>query len=70
MKKIQEHLSDGESLTVSAMYMRKQGTYTENRIFPFAGISDLRSGLLTKVRKLAANQRADHPWMLMDDMDY
>lgn len=29
----------------------------------------MRSGLLTKVRKLAANQRADHPWMLMNDRD-
>lgn len=29
----------------------------------------MRSGLLTKVRKLAANQRVDHPWMLMNDRD-
>lgn len=49
--------------------MRKQGTYTENRIYPFANISDLRSDLFVKVRKLAANQRSNHPWQLMDDME-
>ncbi|HEY5563063.1 MAG TPA: hypothetical protein VIK72_15160 [Clostridiaceae bacterium] len=40
---------------VSEMYMRKQGTYTENRIYPFTQMSDLRSDLFTKVRKLAVN---------------
>ncbi|MBZ9685767.1 putative DNA binding domain-containing protein [Clostridium estertheticum] len=54
---------------VSEMYMRKQGTYTENRIYPFTQMSDLRSDLFAKVRKLAVNQRADHPWLLMDDME-
>jgi len=54
---------------VSEMYMRKQGTYTENRIYPFTQMSDLRSDLFTKVRKLAVNQRDDHPWLLMDDME-
>ncbi|NNU77544.1 RNA-binding domain-containing protein [Clostridium estertheticum] len=54
---------------VSEMYMRKQGTYTENRIYPFTQMSDLRSDLFTKVRKLAVNQRADHPWLLMNDME-
>lgn len=61
-------ITDNTNL-VSAMYMRKQGTYTENRIFPFAELSDLRSDLFTKVRKLAANERANHPWKSMDDME-
>ncbi|MBP1970831.1 ATP-dependent DNA helicase RecG [Virgibacillus natechei] len=54
---------------VSAMYMRKQGTYSENRIFPFAELSDLKSDLFIKVRKLAENQRTNHPWKLMDDLE-
>lgn len=54
---------------VSAMYMRKQGTYSENRIFLFAELSDLKSDLFVKVRKLAANQRTNHPWKSMDDLE-
>lgn len=50
-------------------YLRKQGTYSENRIFPFAELSDLRSDLFLKVRKLAENQRTNHPWKSMDDME-
>src|SRR5690625_819646 len=49
--------------------MRKQGTYSENRIFPFAELSDLKSDLFIKVRKLAENQRTNHPWKMMNDME-
>lgn len=61
-------ITDNTNL-VSGIYMRKQGTYTENRIFPFAELSELRSELFTKVRKLAANQRPNHSWKLMDDLE-
>lgn len=37
---------------VSAMYMRKQGTYSENRIFPFAELSDLCLLKLESWRKI------------------
>jgi ATP-dependent DNA helicase RecG len=52
---------------VSGLYIRKQGLYTENRIFPFAEISDLKSSVFIKIRKLAANQKPNHPWKSMDD---
>ncbi|MGH4049816.1 MAG: RNA-binding domain-containing protein [Clostridium sp.] len=61
-------ITDNTNL-VSEMYMRKQGTYTENRIFPFAKISELKAELLIKVRKMAANQRLDHPWKSMNDLE-
>lgn len=54
---------------VSSFYMRKQSTYTENRIYPYASISELRKDLFIKVRKLASNQRPNHPWQHMDDME-
>lgn len=38
-------ITDNTNL-VSGMYMRKQGEYTENRIFPFAEISELKAELL------------------------
>ncbi|MDD2502951.1 MAG: putative DNA binding domain-containing protein [Clostridia bacterium] len=61
-------ITDNTNL-VSNLYMRKQGNYTENRIFPFAEMSELRSDILTKVRKIAANQRANHPWESMSDLE-
>ncbi|MFA6941082.1 MAG: RNA-binding domain-containing protein [Clostridiaceae bacterium] len=61
-------ITDNTNL-VSGMYMRKQGTYTENRIFPFAEISELKSELLIKARKMAANERANHPWKSMNDLE-
>lgn len=38
-------ITDNTNL-VSAMYTRKQGTYAENRIFPYAEISELKSNFL------------------------
>lgn len=49
--------------------MRKQRTYTENRIFPYADISELKGDLLIKARKMAANERVDHPWKSMNDLE-
>src|SRR6056297_2573736 len=40
---------------VSRSYMRKQSTYTENRIFPFAEIDELEDELFTRVKKTVAN---------------
>lgn len=54
-------ITDNTNL-VSAMYMRKKGSYTENRIFPYAEIYELKQELFIKVRKMAANERVDHPW--------
>jgi ATP-dependent DNA helicase RecG len=61
-------ITDNTNL-VSGMYMRKQGEYTENRIFPFAEMSELKAELLIKVRKMAANERSDHPWKSMNDLE-
>ncbi len=54
---------------VSILYMRKQSTYTENRIFPYAEMEELEYELFAKVRKLAGNQKANHPWGSMEDME-
>ena len=52
---------------VSQMYIRKSSTYIENKIYPYAKISDLRSDLIKKARKLASNRTANHPWEQMND---
>ncbi len=61
-------ITDNTNL-VSGLYMRKQGSYTENRIYPFAELSELRKDIFIKVRKLVSNQRPNHPWLLMDDLE-
>jgi len=54
---------------VSALYQRKQTSYSENRVFPYVKLSDLRSDLIVRARKLAVIQRPGHPWQEMDDME-
>lgn len=61
-------ITDNTNLA-SGLYVRKQGTYTENQIFPFAEVSELKPDLITKARKMASNQRANHPWKSMDDLE-
>lgn len=51
------------------LYHRKQTTYSENKIYPFAGLKDLRTDLIDKCRRLAGVWREDHPWLKMDDME-
>jgi len=53
---------------VSDLYHRKQTTYSENKIYPFVKLSDLRTDLIAKCRRLAGVWREDHPWADMDDL--
>ena len=50
---------------VTQLYLRKQTTYSENRIYPYVNLLDFRPELFSYVRKLANNERADHPWQSM-----
>ncbi|WP_242620476.1 helix-turn-helix domain-containing protein [Senegalia massiliensis] len=61
-------ITDNTNL-VSMLYMRKQGTYTENTIFPYVEMDELELDIFKKVRKLAGNQKANHPWTSMEDME-
>lgn len=53
---------------VAELFLRKQATYSENRIYPFVELGDLRGDLIERVRKLVRLQRYDHPWAELDDM--
>jgi ATP-dependent DNA helicase RecG len=48
---------------ITQLYLRKQNTYTENKVFPFAKIEDFKSELFDKVRKLVSLQKPNHPWL-------
>lgn len=54
---------------VAELYHRKQTTYSENKIYPFAGLKDLRADLIEKCRKLAGVWQDGHPWLAMNDME-
>src|SRR3989338_2456105 len=54
---------------VAALYLRKQTTYSENRVYPFVTMKDLRPDLIAQVRKWATIQNASHPWGKMSDID-
>ncbi|MFO7877367.1 MAG: hypothetical protein R6U55_12375, partial [Desulfovermiculus sp.] len=51
---------------VSELYARKQATYSENKVYPYAGLDDLRPDLIDKCRRLAGVWRDGHPgWIWM-----
>lgn len=52
---------------VTQLYLRKQTTYSENRIYPYLKLSDFKPELFSRVRTLAKNERSDHPWQDMSD---
>lgn len=54
---------------VSDLYHRKQATYSENKIYPYATLNDLRKDLIAKCRKIAGLRREDHPWPNTDDLN-
>lgn len=61
-------ITDNTTL-VTALYLRKQASYSENKIYPYIKIEDLRSDLIARVRKLAGIQRPEHPWLGMNDFE-
>lgn len=52
---------------VTQPYLRKQSTYSENQIYPYTKTSDFKQELFSRIRTLAKNERADHPWQDMTD---
>lgn len=50
---------------VAAMYIRKQREYTENTVFPYATVSDLKQELIDRARIMATNRNPHHPWERM-----
>lgn len=61
-------ITDKQQL-VSALYLRKQTSYSENKIYPYAELSDLREDVIARARKIASVQREDHPWQSMSDLE-
>jgi ATP-dependent DNA helicase RecG len=62
------NITDNNSL-VSDLFLRKQTSYSENNIYPYAELADLRPDIIARVRKQASLQRENHPWGSMNDFD-
>lgn len=52
---------------LSLMYMRKQNTFSERRIYPYVEMADLRDDLIARMRQMAIARRPDHIWGSLDD---
>ena len=60
---------NNESL-IESIYLRKQADYSENRIYPYATMEDLRIDVIERVKQMAIenyhlNGKGQHPWMNM-----
>lgn len=57
------------TVAVQNAYNRKQQEYTENKIYEFVELSDLRMDLIAKVRKAATLQNGNHEFQDMNDLE-
>lgn len=56
---------------ISQLYLRKQSTYSENTIFPYTTLSDLRYDLIERIKIRAKNENSgSHPWFEMSHEDF
>ncbi|MCD7879500.1 MAG: putative DNA binding domain-containing protein [Candidatus Gastranaerophilales bacterium] len=53
---------------ISKLYLTKDSSYSENRIFPAVRYEQLREDLIERGRKLALIQNSNHPWKEMDNL--
>jgi len=56
--------------SVANLFIRKQATFSENRIFPFVERIDMREDLFLRFKKHVRLERPDHPWVEMEDIDF
>ena len=72
--KIYERIADADiaiqtETQLTALCIRKQSIYTEQRVFPYVTKDDLQLDLLPTVRTMAAGKRGNHPWLKMSDSE-
>ena len=53
---------------VGNLYHRKYTLFSENKVYPYVTLEDLRPELFEKTRLLVRVLRKDHPWLIMDDL--
>ena len=56
-----------QSDAVAHLYIRKQSSFSENKIYPYVGLGDFRSDLITRVKHMVREINSEHPWRGMAD---
>lgn len=54
---------------IASLYIRKQNIFTEQKVYKYVQIDDLRSDIISLCRQRAINKRSDHPWRNLSDME-
>lgn len=72
--KVYDRSNDGDyelrtDAEISALYQRKSTQYSENNIYPFLRLEDLRQETIEKARNLIRGVRPMHPWLELSTMD-
>lgn len=57
------------TVAISQLYLQKQNTYTENKIYPYADVSELCQDLIVRARSMALLRNPDHVWGSMTNME-
>ena len=52
---------------VAHLYLRKQTSFSENRVYPWIQPEDVREDLIERCRRYVRINRKNHPWTDMDD---
>lgn len=53
--------------SITELHLRKSQNFTENRVYPYLRLEDLRTDLIDRARRLARGNRPGHPWLEMSD---
>lgn len=53
---------------IANLFIRKQTTFTENKIYPYATLKELRKDLIQRARQMAVNRQPGHIWEDLDDL--
>ncbi len=61
-------ITDNNNL-VADLYQRKQTKYSENEIISHITIDNLNSELIDRLRKMAVNNRPNHAWKELDNLE-
>lgn len=56
-----------QSNAVANLYIRKQSTFSENQIYPYVRLRDLRSDLIQQVKTMSREINPNHPWRGLND---
>jgi ATP-dependent DNA helicase RecG len=54
---------------IATLYRRKDNENTEDRVYPFTKIEELRIDLIEYCRRVVSLRRKDHPWAQLDTLE-